>query len=295
MYGLNIDPMNSHGNPPAAELQELGVQMVRFTWKDNQPGPQLNPQALEFYIQKLNELEAAGIGSLIILSYETYPNKPAFSDSDEIWMNYISAYSLRCSQIVAFTGQFNPAYQIWNEPDLPPNPAYEPSLREGVYGSMLRRTREVIKVYGDESTLVVGAGLASGDPAWWARVVESQPGVPLLDINALHPYGQRPEPNWPDPNWGFGYVGDLISRYQAVFNGPWWITESGVDSLSDEEQGEYLRRMYKTIKTEFPDKVNQLFWFCYSSGMVTPYGLVEASSVRKPAYEAYRQSAGVTA
>jgi hypothetical protein len=34
MYALNIDPLNPGGNPAPAELRELGVQAVRYTFKD---------------------------------------------------------------------------------------------------------------------------------------------------------------------------------------------------------------------------------------------------------------------
>lgn len=299
MYGLNIDPANPHGNPLANELKDIGVQTVRYTYKDNQPG-ELSQSSLNLYTNKLNELQSVGIKSLIILSYETYPNKPAFTASDSEWLSYIDAYTLRCSQIAKLLISFNPAYQIWNEPDLPPVPGYDPSLREFVYGSMLWRSKEAIESNVGKDTQIVGAGLASGDAQWWRRVVNSVPGKALLDTNAIHPYGQRPEPNWPSSTWGFGYVGDLIRRYQQEFDGFWWVTESGVKDVSDEVQAEYLKRMYRTIKDNYSTSglhnpnggVKQVSWFCWSDGMVTPYGLVRGDSSRKPAYEAFREMAG---
>lgn len=296
MYGLNIDPMNNYGNPSVSELRELGVQTVRFSYIDRQPSFHLDTVAFDIYNRKLRELKDNGIKSLIILTYDTYPGKPAFTASDQEWANYISAYVVRCGQIAALFAQFKPAFQIWNEPDLAPAPGYEPSLREAVYGAMLVRTRAIIKTYSPGSP-VIGAGLASGDPSWWRRVVQSQPGQALIDANALHPYGQRPEPDWPSPNWGFGYAGDLIRRYQAEFDGFWWITESGVKDVSDEMQAEYLRKMYKNINENYSASglhnpnggVKQVSWFCYSDGMVTPYGLVRGDSTRKPAWNAYRQ------
>lgn len=299
MYGLNIDPLNEHGNPTASELQELGVKTVRFTYKDSQPGPEINQANFDFYTQKLFELRNAGIKSLIILSYETYPNKPAFTASDSEWLNYISAYTLRCAQLAGLLSPFGSAYQIWNEPDLPPQAGYEPSLREFVYGTMLWRTKEAIEAYAGKNTQVVGAGLASGDPSWWRRVVDSVPGKPLIDSNALHPYGQRPEPAWPSSDWGFGYVGDLIRRYQEEFDGYWWISEAGCSTTDEAFQAEYLKRMYRTINEKYSKVglhnpnggVKQVSWFCYSDGMVPPYGLVRGDSTRKSAYEAYRQVA----
>jgi hypothetical protein len=81
MYGLNIDPLNPQGNPQAAELRDLGVQMVRYTFKDQSTGSQPDPERVRFYTGRLQEYSSNGISSLIILSYETYPNKPTFTAS----------------------------------------------------------------------------------------------------------------------------------------------------------------------------------------------------------------------
>ncbi|RME74919.1 MAG: hypothetical protein D6784_08990 [Chloroflexi bacterium] len=109
------------------------------------------------------------------------------------------------------------------------------------------------------------------------------------DFAAIHPYGQRPEPNWPASNWGFGYVGDLINSYRRVVDLPLLISEIGVEHLSPQEQAEYLRRFYATIAANFPTAVPDVYWFCYSDGMVPPYGLVDQTGQPKPAYHAFRQ------
>jgi len=54
---------------------------------------------------------------------------------------------------------------------------------------------------------------------------------------------------------------------------------------------EFLRRYYRTIMTHYGDKVEQLLWFCYSDGMVAPFGLVDGAGNRKPMYNAYREVA----
>lgn len=93
--------------------------------------------------------------------------------------------------------------------------------------------------------LILG-GAASGNP-------EMLRGVRLwmLDGIAIHPYGQRPAPNWPNSSWGFGYYENLVQRYAAVAKSivgrdlPVWITEVGLseDIASDSLQSEYLSRM----------------------------------------------------
>ena len=288
MYGLNIDPANPQGNPTAAELRDLGVQMVRLVFKDQGGGSQPSLNQVRFYTSKIQEYSNAGIDSLVILNYETYPGKPSSSASDAEWGTYTNNFIHRVGQLAQILNSWRPTFQIWNEPDLPPHPGYDPTLREAVYGRLLRRAYDTIKTVNPTLT-VVGAGLASGDANWWARVIQSQSGQVTVDALAVHPYGQRPEPSWPNPAWGFGYVGDLINRYAQIRQELLWITEVGVSNLTREGQAEYLRRFYRAITSQFAARVKWVHWFCYSDGMVSPFGLLDTSRQRKPAYFAYRE------
>lgn len=294
MYGLNIDPNNPRGNPDPVELRELGVEIVRYTYYDGSGGDQLDQGKAGFYRQKAQAYRDAGIASLVILTYDTYPNKPAPEASDGDWDNYINRFANRSAQIAQLLAPFRPAYQVWNEPDHPVHPGYSPTLREAVFGRMLRRTRDAIKAV-DPGVVIITGGLASGNPSWLTTVIQSQGGVLPADIVAFHPYGQRPEPNFPNPGWAFGYFGDLLKNYyRAGQNKPIWITEMGIkeeDVGNNREQAaEFLRRYYRTVISKYGDKVQQLIWFCYSDGMVPPFGLVEANGNRKPAYQAFRQA-----
>ena len=64
MFGLNIDPNNPKGNPDPAELKELGVEMVRYTYYDSSGGDQLDPGKAQFYTEKAKAYKEAGIDSL---------------------------------------------------------------------------------------------------------------------------------------------------------------------------------------------------------------------------------------
>jgi hypothetical protein len=294
MYSLNIDPNNPRGNPDPAELRELGVEMVRYTFYDSSGGDQVDRGKADFYRQKASAYRDAGIGSLVILTYDTYPNKPAPDASDQDWDNYINRFANRAGQIAQLLASFRPAYQVWNEPDHPVRPDYSPTLREAVFGRMLRRTRDALKVADPQALTVIG-GLSSGNPGWLTTVIQSQGGNLPADIVAFHPYGQRPEPKWPNPNWGFGYVGKLIDDYyKAGQKKPIWITEMGVKEEelgNDREQvAEFIRRYYRTVITKYSNKVPELFWFCYGDGMVQPFGLLDSAGNRKPAYQAFRQA-----
>jgi hypothetical protein len=106
-----------------------------------------------------------------------------------------------------------PELQIWNEPDLPPLPGgYEPSVPQAVYAQMLQQSYNRIKAVSPSLRVIVG-GLASGIPSWLETVMQFLGDGPFpADVVAFHPYEQRPEPDWPAPDWGNGYLGDLIYR-----------------------------------------------------------------------------------
>ncbi len=294
MYGLNIDPNNSKGNPAPAELRDLGVEMVRYTFYDSSGGDRVDPARADFYNQKARAYREAGIASLVILTYDTFPNRPSPDGSDGDWDRYIERFSRRAGQIAQLLAPWRPAYQVWNEPDHPPAGNYVPTLREAVFGRMLRQSRNAIKAV-DPGALVVTAGLATGDPGWLTRVINSLGGDLPADIVAFHPYGQRPEPSWPRDNWGFGYVGSLLnSYYTAGQRKPIWITEMGVKQNevdNPDQAAEFLSRYYHTITNRFSDKVQQLLWFCYSDGMVPPFGLIDINNNRKPIYHSFKRVA----
>jgi len=294
MYGLNIDPKNPKGNPDPSELRGLGVEMVRFTYHDHRSGAELDPDEKDRQIALLKRYSEAGVGSLVILTYDTYPDKPAL---DGVWDSYIEAFAQRAGQIAEAMAPWSPAFQVWNEADLAPagqNEQYTPRLREEVFGQMLRRTYDRIKAV-DQKLLVVTGGLASGNPGWLSKVVKLQGGHLPADIVAIHTYGQRPDPDWPHPGWAFGYLGDLIGGYyRAAGKQPLWITEMGVEEKdlggNRDQVAEFLRRFYKAVAYRFSDKVQQVFWFCYSDGMVPTFGLLDQAHQQKPAYGAFREA-----
>lgn len=295
MFGLNIDPNNPRGNPDPSELRDIGVEIVRYTYHDQNPGDQLDPARSNFFRDRLNAYHQAGIKSLLILTYDTFPNRPAPDAPDPDWDAYIERFARRAGQIAQLSLPWQPAIQVWNEPDHPVHVGYVPTLREAVFGRMLRRSYDAIKAVSP-NLLVVAGGLAAGDPGWLSRVIQSRGGTLPADIVAFHPYGQRPDPDWPNPNWAFGYLGSLLNNYyQAGGRKPIWITEMGVreeDLGNNRDQvAEFLRRYYNAITNRYKDKVQQLFWFCYSDGMVPSFGLRDANNAPKPCYLAFRELA----
>jgi hypothetical protein len=167
-------------------------------------------------------------------------------------------------------------------------------MRPPVYARLQQRTYEAVKRV-DPGLLVVTGGLSQGNPGWLTEVIKHAGGKLHAEIVAFHPYGQRPEPEWPHKNWAFGYVGNLINGYyRAGLNKPIWITEMGIKEEdvgnNREQSAEFLRRYYRRILANYRDKVHKLIWFCYSDGMVRPFGLLDENRQRKPIFAAFRQS-----
>ncbi len=295
MYGLNIDPRNPQGNPAPARLKELGVEVVRYTFKDGTVGREPDPEAVRFYRREIERLSRAGVASLIILTPETIGNRvPAVSATEEAWVTFQQNFAERASAIAKSLIRWRPAFQIWQAPDQPPTDTDRMTDLSALrFSQLLQRTSRAIKQV-DADLLVVSGGLVSGQPDWLAAVKRLLGGQLPVDAVGLHPYTQRPSPAWPATEWGSGYIGDFIRAYQAVTDLPLWLTEIGVDSLDRKGQGEYLSRLYNSISREFGTEVDEIFWFSYSDGMAYPFGLVDHRGQPKPAYQAYKAAASTT-
>ncbi|GAB4544716.1 MAG: hypothetical protein Kow0063_38530 [Anaerolineae bacterium] len=291
MYGLNCDPRHPHGNPAPAELRALGVQMVRFTFKDPAPGSRPDQDTLRFYRWQVESLAEAGIDSLVVLNSETCPRPPRASAPAQVWKAYIGQFAGRAAEIARVLAAWQPAFQVWNAPDLTASrPGDNPGLPPASYGQLLQQTYQAIKAVGADLEIIT-AGLVSGQPGWLAEVTRSLGTDLPADAVALHLYGWRPSPAWPASDWGPGYVGDLLAAYQHITSLPVWLTEIGLDTLDEEFQATYLRRFYNTLTGQFGGSVPRVFWFCYADGMAYPFGLVTQSGQRKAAYHAYRELA----
>jgi hypothetical protein len=289
MPGLNIDPVNPKGNPDLNELVELGVTEVRFSYKDFSGGNEPNPEQVAFYSRQLERFTEAGIKSLLVLTYETFPGAPTDPAATEAWHEYIDHFARRVGQLAQIVGPWMPTLQIWNEPDLPPHPEYIRTMTEALYAEMLQKSYRAIKD-ATPHLRVAAAGLAAGNPNWLNSVVNAAGGQLPADAIAVHPYGQRPEPNWPASTWGFGYVGDLLNSYKDISDLPIIISEIGEQHLTQPEQAEYLGRFFDNIGANFTNSVESIFWFCYSDGMVSPFGLVDRQGQRKPAYDVFSRA-----
>ena len=288
--GVNIDPANEpHGHPAVQEIQNLGATWVRFTFKDSSDGAQ--PTRFEFYNDRVWRLNQAGINILMILNNETYPGKPASDADGATWDAYTAKFANRCRQIAQHYGSQVQAYQIWNEPDYEkPSPEYDPCLRPEVFGRLLQAAFTAIKEVSP-ATVVMG-GLVSGQLGYLEQVRAATDGVLYVDAVGVHPYGQRPTPDWPRPDWGFGVLGDLIQGYHAKAAGkPIWITEVGTDDTT--VQDEFPRRTFETLNEDLAEVAPYVFWFGWSDAMKYPFGLVDFYGEKKASYTSFREFASL--
>lgn len=285
LFGINIDPSHGLGDPGGGVLNAIGAGMVRFTFKDESFGVEPDPSRLAFYRQKVADYQAAGVRVLVLLSYETAPAFPAWSDDPIAWGEYRARFSARAGAIAAQLGDVE-AYEIWNEPDEPnPRPEYAPNIPPHIYGELLRDSWWAIKAVSDAQVII--GGLDSGDPSYLVAARNSA-GALYADGVGIHPYGQRPDPSWPSPSWGFGNLEDIVWNYHATTGLPVWITELGIEDESI--QAEYLSRAFARVAS-MPGVVAHLIWFCWSDGMVHGFGIVDSALNAKPAYFAYEEAA----
>lgn len=173
----------------------------------------------------------------MILDYSSLIGRPQPTDPDDAWDAYTQAFADRCSAVVSAMGTLVSAYEIWNESDLPsvgnvPAQRFGPLLSAAYTAihqahddtakkvmmsgrksrSMIRAGQDNVNANDADVTVVLG-GLASGDPSYVTAVQTAAGGTLPADAIGLHPYGQRPTPDWPSPTWGFGVLTDLLSRF----------------------------------------------------------------------------------
>ena len=287
--GINIDPSNELGKPSVKELQDLGATWVRFVLKVNGTSPEALESAFhrEIYQQYVAALNEGGIRILMVLNNETVPDWPIKNPdvNAPAWQEYLQRYEDRCRRIAGhYQGQVA-AFQIWNEPDLAaPRPEYDPTIPPPVFGQMLKRSYTAIKGVSSD-LLVITGGLVSGNAVWLEWVKSSSENRLYADAVAVHPYGQRPAPDWPWSNWGFGTLKGLLQEYykrsQPV---PLWISEVGTEDPNC--QGGFPERAYQTL-SGLGGMAPVAFWFCWSDGMVRPFGLRDDSGKIKDAYGSY--------
>ncbi len=254
--GLNIDPANPGGHPSPASLK--GVDWVRIEYKDcTESFPPT--ESIDIFRNVLSTYKNAGIKTLVILDYLTYPGAAT----------NIEKFGERVEYIYQELDGVIDAYQVWNEPDHCAQYCLEPEEFRNI-------TAEIAK-YIPANKIVLG-GFASGDPGY---LTNSQIPSNQYGYIGLHPYGKKVNGFWGD--WTSGEMSTAVSQYKQAGGGkPVWITEIGFSSSDDSLQAEYLRRVYSSGVG-----ADKIFWFAWSDAMVVPFGLTTASQIPKKSYDAF--------
>jgi hypothetical protein len=122
---------------------------------------------------------------------------------------------------------------------------------------------------------VIAAGLCSGDPTGWLGDLVSNLQPPPRAL-AVHPYGATAD--------------DASALFDAFaqFSLPLWLTEWNLlpRDWSDQETETDLTAVWEV----FNSRAEAAFWFCWSDGMVSGLGLLDAQGEPKPSYADLAQS-----
>jgi hypothetical protein len=276
LFGINLDPANPKGNPSSSEVRAIGARWTRVEYKSH--------LGTAFYDARIAALRSAGLKVLLIVDYASVPGKPSGTGTDAQWSAYLASFGSGLRTLASHYGNGVDAWQIWNEPDLPPQPGYDVYMPARHFGIMLRDSVSTLRQFSTRP--IVTAGLASGDPGYLAQARDAAAGL-TVDAVAVHPYGQRAPDNWPNASWGFGNMSALFDRY-LVFGKPLWVSEIGVNTTDQAFEATYLKNVYDLARDRYAGRVVVVFWFCWSDGMVPPFGILDANQNPKPAYYQYR-------
>jgi hypothetical protein len=249
--GMNVDAIGTYR---AADLAAAGVKWARLVAL-----PEVNAI---FY---LDELRDAGINTLLVLASESFHNAPW----DEMCREYAHRYHGRID-----------AVQVANEPDIESPSSW--TMHPNDLNRLLGYARDAFR-----QTILVGPGLASGQPQWVENI-----DLSLIDALGVHPYGQN-VPNWGESPYGFdGHIGLLLNGYQRSSGKPLWVTEWGANAneLGEERAAEYVEYMLDYLRDRVD--VATAFYFCWHSRMVPKFGLLREDDSRSPSYDAFVSVSG---
>lgn len=289
--GINIDPSNAFGNASPKDVGTVNASWVRVEYHDlSTDASHPDPVALETYGGIVHSFNAANIKVMLIVDYASMVGKPSGTAPAQAWDAYIANYVQRVAAVAkAICVYSNHLYlEVWNEEDLSPQPGYDVYVPSQAYGKLLGQSYTAIKGAAPCKTTVVMGGLASGVPTYIDEVLHYGG---KYDAVGLHPYGRRPTPTWPSPTWGFGVVTDLIQQYYEHASAPIYVTEVGTNLLN--VQSEFPLRTFNAIQSvNGPAVCPVVIWFCWSDGMVTPFGLVDSKGKPKQSYWSFASFGG---
>jgi hypothetical protein len=298
--GMNINPDAPNSNPVEGNALR-GTDWVRFVFKlaarENVAERDHIDKAFAQYDPLVRKYNNIGVKSLIVLNQETvWGNAPWTGNND--WQGFANQLADVAGQIASRYAEYGDkvGYEIWNEGDLPNNPAsvYVPPEQ---FGPVLQRVARAIRAVSPQSPLVLG-GLASGPNSgipYLKKCLQAMGGSWPVDAIGIHPYGR-----WGTRapfDWGqqFGTLADAFAQYEREIPGiPLWITEIGV--AADNEIGpqyyveiaDYIKDVYAHIAAEHAHLVPVVIWFAWSDWMRNSGIVRHDGSHKSHVYDAFQ-------
>ena len=274
LFGINIDPANPASNPSAAEVHDLGARWVRMEWKADFGFP--------FYDEAIRRYRDAGIYVLLLVDYASVSvPKPAGHAPSWEWDAYAPHFVEAARAIAAHYGDGVDAYELWNEPDQPPDPYLDSYVPPSTFGPMLREASAAMRAH--TSRWFVIGGLSSGDVGYWHSTIAAAGDLPEIRVIGTHPYGA----DWlPGSSLSWHY-----DSYLAASGRELWVTEIGIEDPAG--QVDYMRHVYEQTRAHYAGRVGVVFWFAWSDHNRPgyPFGVVDESGARKPLFTAYQDAA----
>ncbi|HVO44122.1 MAG TPA: hypothetical protein VMT34_15950, partial [Aggregatilineales bacterium] len=296
-WGINIDPANPFGSPPAARL--FGLGWVRFVFHFQSKYSSLD-QAYAFYDPIIKAYQNTGTHVLLVLLQDTYRGNSPWSNNQG-WDTFAMGFANTALRIAShYKGQVA-AYEIWNEGDLP---ASAQTIQTSIYvppeqyGPLLVLTSAAIKG-GDPAAKVISGGLASSDPTGYLTKVNASINPPgrislPVDAIAIHPYGRTPPGGAPFVGWSQGSLGDAISRLSDAFPlVPLWITEIGVPRVDVSNQAfwpgiaNYMNKTFQLIRNDYFHIVPVVIWFAWADAMDNAGVVTNSQQPKGPIFDAF--------
>ena len=298
--GMNVNPDAPNSNP--MDNDDLkGLEWVRFVFKlaarDNVAERNDIQKAFVQYDSIVRKYNAMGVNSLIVLNQETVWGRAPWTGNND-WNGYGDDLAAVARQIAKQYRRYGEkvGYEIWNEGDLPNNPAsvFVPGAQ---FATVLKKVAAAIRAESPQSPLVFG-GLATGPQQgidYLKACKQALNGPWPVDAIGVHPYGR-----WATKapfDWGshFGTLGEAFDMYRnQIPDIPFWITELGVAANDEigaanyQQIGDYIKDVYKYVEQRYTDLIPVVIWFAWSDWMRNA-GIVRRDGQRKDhVYAAFR-------
>lgn len=283
-------------------MKEAGITFVRLDlmWSDIEP----RQGQFEFsrYDRIVDLLAENNIGILGLLCYTVDWAGPAWNGppyDNKTFVNYAAAVMGRYKDKIKY-------WEVWNEPD--DEQYWIPQDRMVRYTSLLKDVYTEAKRV-DPSCKILTGGLSKSIAVSLRRIYKNG-GGPYFDILAIHPFvnplnlenvklvkgnyegcKRIIKENGDDKKIWFTEIGCPGVRAPSSSNAWWFGT-----SPTEEQQAAWVKKFYTKILPELPD-CEKAFWSDFRDTKehfkngIDYFGLIRWDFSKKPAFDAYKESA----